>query len=238
MPKRSLQQRIRALPWQSVLEQLSAQGAVVAGSLLGAEECRSLIRLFEDDAMFRSRVSMERHAFGRGDYAYFAPPLPPLVRELREGLYGELAPTANAWAEALGQPTRYPGRFVRYVEECRRAGQARPTPLLLRYRKGGENRLHRDRYGPLQFPIQGMVVLNRPDEDYRGGEFLLVENRARQQSIGHSFSPKRGELLLFTGGERPVPGKRGMLRAAHRHGMSVLTHGERFALGVIFHNAT
>lgn len=234
----SVENRVRALRWPAIRDALFERGAVIAGPLLRAAECRSLRDLFSRDAPFRSRVSMERHQFGRGDYAYFSDPLPPLVSALRGALYRELAPLANTWAASLGKDASYPPTFARYEAQCRAGGQARPTPLLLRYRAGGHNRLHRDRYGPMEFPIQALVVLDRPGEDFEGGEFLVVENRARQQSIGSSFSPSRGELLLFAGGERPVPGKRGTLRATHRHGMSTLVRGERHALGIIFHNAS
>ncbi len=238
MAARELDERIQDLPWERIESALTEEGAVVAGPLLRAAECRALRALWSDDRVFRSRVAMGPRRYGVGDYAYFAEPLPPLVATLRTLLYGKLAPLANAWARAFGARAAFPASHARYRAECRAAGQTRPTPLLLRYRTGGRNRLHRDRYGPLEFPIQALVVLDRDGVDFEGGEFLLVENRPRQQSLASAFRPKRGDLLLFCGAERPVQGTRGVLRASHRHGMSALRKGERTALGVIFHDAS
>lgn len=232
-----LQSRISALPWGATQESLANHGFVNAGPVLDPEECSALIELFGDDANFRSRVVMGQHNFGEGEYAYFADPIPALVATLRKELYARVAPVANRWANELRRDERYPAGLTSYLKQCGGVGQTKPTPLLLHYRTGGYNRLHRDRYGELQFPIQGMVMLSRPGSDFEGGEFLLVENRPRQQSLGQALSPKLGELVLFAGGERPAPGRRGSLRASVRHGTSRITSGERFTLGVIFHNA-
>ncbi len=232
-----LRQRVAALPWSALTADLMERGHALAGPLLGGRECSELARSFDDDSRFRSRVVMERHNFGCGDYAYFADPLPRVVATLREALYPRLASVANDWAAALGRDDHYPETLAAYLAECGAAGQTKPTPLLLRYREEGYNRLHRDRYGALHFPLQGVVMLSRPGVDFEGGEFLLVENRARQQSLGHALRPKQGELVLFAGGDRPAAGARGVLRAAVRHGTSRVHAGERYTLGIIFHNA-
>lgn len=234
---RDLQRRIRALPWGAIEASLQTDGVASAGPVLDRDQCSALIELYDDDSKFRSRVVMGRHNFGEGDYAYFADPIPALVATLRKELYARVAPLANRWAEALRRDERYPASLAGYLEQCGGVGQTKPTPLLLRYQSGGYNRLHRDRYGELQFPIQAMVMLSRPGRDFCGGEFLLVENRARQQSLGRAVSPAQGGLVLFAGGERPAPGARGVVRASVRHGTSRIDTGVRFTLGVIFHNA-
>jgi len=180
---------------------------------------------------------MGRHRFGEGDYGYFAEPLPPLVSEVRESLYALLAPIAGRIASELGQPGDFPDTLSGWRAQCARAGQPHPTPLLLRYTAGGYNRLHQDLYGDLSFPLQATVLLSDPARDFTGGEFLLVENRPRQQSIGTALALERGEAVIFPVAERPVPGARGTLRASMRHGMSRLHEGERYALGIIFHDA-
>ncbi len=180
---------------------------------------------------------MARHRFGEGEYRYFGRPLPPLVETLRRTLYARLAPIANRMMEALSRPERYPPSLRAFLARCREAGQTRPTPLLLRYEAGGTNRLHQDLYGALAFPLQVTVLLSRPGRDFEGGEFLLLESRPRQQSLGEAIALAQGELVLFPVRERPVPGARATLRAAVRHGVSRVRSGERFALGVIFHDA-
>lgn len=213
------------------------QGFARTGQLLCADECRHLAALFRRDEVFRKRVVMGRQRFGEGDYGYFAEPLPPLVTSLREGLYAHLAPIAGRLSADLGGPPEFPATLAAWRARCARAGQPRPTPLLLRYTAGGYNRLHQDLYGELTFPLQVAVLLSEPGGDFTGGEFLLVENRPRQQSIGTAVALTRGEAVIFPVAERPVPGARGMLRASVRHGMSRLQTGERYALGIIFHDA-
>jgi hypothetical protein len=228
---------IDALAWPEIDAKLEVSGCTRAGPVLTQAQCDGLIALYEDDARFRKRVVMERHRFGRGDYAYFAHPLPEIVSELRRALYPRLAPIANRWAEALRRPERYPAQLDDFLERCHRAGQTKPTPLLLHYEKSGFNCLHRDLYGAHAFPLQAMIMLSEPAGDFAGGEFLVVENRARQQSIGTVLSPRRGELVIFAVNERPVSGKRGFTRASLRHGVSEVESGERYTLGVIFHDA-
>jgi hypothetical protein len=230
-------ERIEALGWLEIDAKLEASGCTLAGQVLTHAQCNALIALYEDDARFRKRVVMERHRFGRGDYAYLAHPLPEIVSELRRALYPRLAPIANRWAEALQRPERYPAQLDDFLERCHRAGQTKPTPLLLHYQKSGFNCLHRDLYGAHAFPLQVMVMLSDPGTDFTGGQFLVVENRARQQSIGTALSPSRGELVVFAVNERPVPSKRGFARAALRHGVSEVESGQRYTLGIIFHDA-
>jgi len=236
-----LRDRIEALDWASLLGQLDGEGHALTGPLLAPEECAALTALYADDTRFRKRIVMERYRYGVGDYAYFAHPLPPVVATLRETLYGRLAPLANGWAARLarsGAPQLpYPATLAAYLERCHAAGQQRPTPLLLRYAAGGYNCLHQDLYGSEAFPVQATCFLSRAGTDYRGGEFLLVEQRPRQQSRGTALSPVQGAVLLFASAARPVPGKRGVLRAHMRHGVSTVSGGNRFTLGIIFHDA-
>ena len=216
---------------------LRDQGFARIPALLDAAACRDLAQRFDDDGAFRSRVVMERHGFGRGRYAYFARPLPPLVESLRRDLYEALAPIANRMMETLGDPLRYPDALDGFLARCHQAGQGRPTPLLLRYGPGDYNRLHRDLYGPLLFPLQVTVLLSRPGRDFRGGEFLLLENRARQQARGRVVALAQGDAVVFPVDVFPTEGRRGPVRARMRHGVSELLDGQRFALGLIFHDA-
>lgn len=216
---------------------LAAKGYARSGPLLTEAECGALAALYPRDDVFRSRVEMARYRFGEGGYGYFARPLPRLVADLRGALYPRLAPIANRMMAALGRPARYPPRLAEFLARCHAAGQGRPTPLLLRYEAGGHNRLHQDLYGPLAFPLQAVIMLSRREVDYGGGEFLLVENRPRQQAKGEAVAAEQGEMIVFPVQERPVPGKRGMLRAGMRHGVSTIHRGERYALGIIFHDA-
>lgn len=223
--------------WSSIEASLSSQGFAVTPPVLTPEDCRALISLYGDDRVFRKRIVMARHAFGEGDYGYFAEPLPPLIQALRTGFYAGLAPIANRMMQAMRRDVRYPACLQDYRAVCADAGQTRPTPLMLRYGPGGYNRLHRDLYGELSFPIQATAMLSRPGEDFGGGQFLLVENRPRQQAIGTAVDLPQGCFILFPTNERPVQGARSILRASLRHGVSQVTRGERFTLGLIFHDA-
>jgi hypothetical protein len=207
------------------------------GRLLAAAECRELVALWDDERRFRSRVEMERHRFGVGEYKYFARPLPRLVEELRSLGYACLAPIANRWAEALGSRERYPARLADFLARCAAARQKRPTPLLLRYEAGGWNALHQDLYGEVAFPLQLAVFLSQPGRDYEGGSFLLVEQRPRAQSVGEALACDQGEAVVFANRYRPVRGSRGFYRGNVRHGVSRVESGRRYTLGVIFHDA-
>jgi hypothetical protein len=237
MAGKGISERLEALDWADVEETIRLRGHFRSRPILRPAECRALIARYDDDSVFRSRVVMGRHNFGAGDYAYFAEPLPDLVAALQAGLYAGLAPIANRMMAELGRAARYPPGLAAYRRRCRAAGQSKPTPLLLRYGPGGHNRLHRDLYGEHVFPLQVMAMLSRPERDFDGGAFLLVENRPRQQSLGEALTPVRGELVIFPVNERPVEGRRGVLRATVRHGVSRIEAGERFTLGIIFHDA-
>lgn len=237
MTETALRKRIRALDWPAIETAIAERGYARTRPVLTAATCRTLAALYPDDSRFRSRIDMARYRFGAGDYGYFAEPLPAVVAALRGALYQHLAPIANRMTAELGAEPRYPKSLEAYRRRCREAGQTKPTPLLLRYTAGGYNCLHRDLYGELLFPLQATIMLSRRGVDYEGGEFLLVENRPRQQSRGEAIAAEQGEMLIFPVYERPVEGKRGMLRAAMRHGVSRIHAGERYALGIIFHDA-
>jgi uncharacterized protein len=223
--------------WPDLLTGLDERGYAVLPGLLGERECRSVAALYADEAAFRSRVVMARHNFGRGEYKYLRYPLPSLIAELREALYPRLAPFANRWHKRLHLEPRFPARLDAYLARCHAAGQQRPTPLILKYETGDYNCLHQDLYGELVFPIQATVLLSKPDDDFTGGEFLLVEQRPRMQSKGEVVPLGQGDAVLFAVNFRPVTGTRGDYRVTIRHGVSRLHTGNRYTLGIIFHDA-
>jgi hypothetical protein len=225
------------LDWPRVAAALDAHGCAVIPGLLAPGDCRALAALYADEAPFRSRVVMARHGFGRGEYQYFAYPLPPRVAGLRTALYPGLAAIANRWHEALGIDARYPGDLPTFLDRCHRAGQTRPTPLLLRYGAGDYNCLHQDVYGEHVFPLQITCLLSSPGRDFTGGEFVLTEQRPRLQSRAEVVPLAQGDAVIFPVRHRPAAGSRGPYRATMRHGVSRLHTGERFTLGVIFHDA-
>ena len=229
--------RLQQVDWDAIARDLRERGWATTPPLLTAEECAEMIGLYGDDARFRSRVDMARFRFGEGEYKYFAAPLPPLVAELREHAYPPLAAVAGQWQEALGRDTRYPPTLRGFLAQCARGGQRKPTPLLLRYEAGGYNCLHQDIYGDIAFPLQMTCLLSRPGEDFTGGEFLLVEQRPRAQSRGEVVPLTQGQIVIFTTRERPARGTRGTYRVALRHGVSRVTSGRRYTLGIIFHDA-
>ncbi len=219
-------------------EALDEQGYVVLPRLLDASTCRTLIAGYGDEVRFRSRIVMARHNFGRGEYQYFAYPLPPVVQRLREALYEALAPIATAWAARMSTPTRYPKTLQAYLSRCHRAGQKRPTPLMLKYGPDDYNCLHQDLYGDAHFPLQVATLLSRPGKDFTGGELILTQQRPRMQSRASVVPLKRGDAVAFAVNDRPVAGTRGDYRVKMRHGVSTVTDGERYVLGLIFHDAT
>src|SRR5258708_3896835 len=233
----SLAQRVAALDWAEIERALDANGHATTSPLLEPDECQRLRQTYADAARFRSRIIMERHAFGRGEYQYFAHPLPDAVTALRQALYRRLVAIANRWGEALGRDERYPERLESFLARCHAAGQGRPTPLLLKYGADDYNCLHQDLYGPLAFPLQATILLSDPKPDFTRGEFLLVEQRPRQQSKGEVVRLGQGEAVIFAGNHRPVAGKRGPYRVNLRHGVSRVVSGERYTLGIIFHDA-
>ena len=228
---------IDRLDWAGPRYDLLERGYTRVEKVLSGEACAQFRECWERDALFRRRIVMERHGYGEGAYAYFADPLPDAVQALREGLYRHLAPLANEAMGRLGRQARYPADHADYRATCHAAGQTKPTPLLLRYGEGGYNRLHRDLYGELSFPFQAVFLLSEAGADYTGGEFLLVENRMRMQAMGEAVPMGQGDMVVFPVRDRPVAGKRGYVRAEMRHGVSRVRSGERFALGIIFHDA-
>lgn len=236
-PTPTWQKRLAAVSWEAAADSLAERGFARLGPLLPARECAGLAFLWTEAAAFRSRVVMERHRYGRGEYRYFAAPLPPAVRALREALYAPLAAIANRWQEAFGAGERFPADLAGFLERCHEAGQPRPTPLLLRYEAGGYNRLHQDRYGSVSFPLQATILLSRPEVDFEGGEIVLVEQRPRMQSRATAIALSRGEAIVFPNAERPVAGARGAVRVVTRHGVSEIRRGLRMTLGIIFHDA-
>jgi hypothetical protein len=236
-PDMSVRRRIAAADWDRVGSDLDARGFAAIERLLGAGECRSLASLYPDDTRFRSRIVMARHGFGRGEYKYFTYPLPEIVAALRAGIYPHLSGIANRWNEAMGLDVRYPAGHSAFLKRCHEAGQARPTPLLLQYGPGDFNCLHQDLYGPFVFPLQATILLSDPDRDFTGGEFLLVEQRPRAQSRAEVVPLRGGEAVIFAVNHRPVQGTRGVYRVALRHGVSRVRSGERYTLGIIFHDA-
>ena len=216
---------------------LDAQGWSVLPGLIAPDQCADLSAQYDSHALFRSHVVMARHGFGRGEYRYFAYPLPPLVQAFRESLYPLLAPLANRWHTRMGLETRFPDSHAAFLARCHAAGQPRPTPLLLRYGPGDYNCLHQDLYGPHVFPLQVAVLLSEPGADFAGGEFVLTEQRPRMQSRVEVVPLKKGDAVIFAVNDRPVAGTRGDYRVKMRHGVSRILAGQRHTLGIIFHDA-
>jgi hypothetical protein len=229
--------RVRAADWTAAAAALDAAGWAVLPGLLPAAACDAAVAFYSEASLFRSHVQMARHGFGRGEYRYFAYPLPPLVAELRDALYPRLAPVANHWNERMGRDGRFPAAHDDYLARCHAAGQTRPTPLLLQYGPGDYNCLHRDLYGAEVFPLQVAVLLSAPGADFTGGEFVLTEQRPRMQSRAAVVPLNKGDAVIFAVNERPVAGSRGDYRVAMRHGVSELRCGQRHTLGIIFHDA-
>jgi uncharacterized protein len=229
--------RVAGLEWTWITAELDAHGCALTGGVLTVAECRALAASYRSDALFRSRVIMARHGFGRGEYKYFADPLPPHVAALREALYPPLAAIANRWNVALDVERQFPAAHSAFLGECHAAGQVKPTPLLLAYGEGDYNCLHQDVYGEHVFPLQVAFLLSRPGEDFTGGELVLTEQRPRMQSRAEVVPLEQGCGVIFPVRERPVKGTRGVYRVNMRHGVSRLRSGQRHTLGIIFHDA-
>ena len=228
---------VDAFDWDAVSASLDAEGSARLEGLLLPGECEALAALYARDSLFRSKVTMERHGFGRGEYKYFAYPLPGLIAALREAMYPRLAPIANRWNAAMGIDTRFPATLSEYLRRCHKAGQRKPTPLLLRYGPGDYNCLHQDLYGEHVFPLQMTILLSAPGRDFRGGEFVMTEQRPRMQSRPQVVPLEQGDAVVFAVRHRPVKGARGTYRVNLRHGVSRVRSGQRHTLGVIFHDA-
>lgn len=229
--------RVDAQDWTRMAEDLDEHGYALSGSLLSADECRSLAALYAEDHRFRSTIEMSRHRFGSGEYRYFTDDLPPVVSELRAALYPKLLPIARMWAQRLGRPGSWPDELNDWIAQCHRAGQNRSAQILLRYGPGDWNALHRDLFGDMIFPLQVVIGLDAAGADYTGGEFLMVEQRPRAQSRGAAVTLPQGHGLVFTTRERPVRSTRGWSAAPMRHGVSVVRSGHRHTLGLVFHDA-
>ena len=229
--------QLGAVEWDRVGYELDERGWALTGPLLTPAERDALVASYSDDATFRSTVIMARHGFGRGEYRYFSYPLPGLVADLRPALYERLLPVANRWRQAVGVDDPFPDTHAEYLDRCHAAGQARPTPLILRYGPGDYNCLHQDLYGDLLFPLQAAFLLSEPGTDFTGGELVLTEQRPRMQSRVTVVPLQAGEAVIFAVNQRPVQGTRGTYRVAMRHGVSPLRSGSRHTLGIIFHDA-
>jgi hypothetical protein len=229
--------KIDALNWSEVETSLDRHGFAVVAGLLPRPGCRALAEQYDRDALYRSRVVMSRHGFGRGEYKYFAYPLPEPIATLRRAIYPHLAPIANRWNQAMGMEARYPKTHAAFIERCHAAGQLRPTPLILQYEENDYNCLHQDLYGEHVFPLQVAILLSEPSRDFTGGEFVLTEQRPRMQSRVEVVPLQQGDAVVFAVSHRPVQGTRGPYRVNLRHGVSRLRSGRRHTLGVIFHDA-
>lgn len=225
------------MDWERLTADLDADGYAILPPLLSPAQCASLVKDYEIDALFRSRVVMARHGFGRGEYKYFAYPLPGLVLSLRTTLYLQLVEIANRWNEAMNIAVRYPDEHKEFLDRCHGAGQIRPTPLLLRYEEGDYNCLHQDLYGEHVFPLQIAFLLSKPEQDFTGGEFVLTEQRPRMQSRATVVPLVQGSAVVFAVNNRPVRGTRGTYRVKMRHGVSRVRSGTRHTLGILFHDA-
>ena len=230
-------ERVAALDWERIAQDLDSHGCATVSAMLSPTECETLAQTYASDTAFRSRVVMARHGFGKGEYKYFAHPLPDAVSQLRTELYPQLAHIANRWNEALGIDVRYPDAHAAFLERCHQDGQTRPTPLLLRYGEGDYNCLHQDLYGEHVFPLQVAVLLSSPGRDFIGGEFVLTEQRPRMQSRAEVVPLGQGDAVIFPVHHRPVKGTRGYYRVNLRHGVSRLRSGHRHTVGIIFHDA-
>jgi len=230
-------ERVVDIDWPQVSDELDAQGAALIERLMSPAECEAVSAMYANDGRFRSRVVMERHGFGRGEYKYFDYPLPDPVAGLRAALYLRLAPIANRWSAAMGAAARFPQRHAAFLERCHAAGQTRPTPLLLQYGPGDYNCLHQDLYGEHVFPLQVVVLLSEPDRDFSGGEFVMTEQRPRMQSRPMVLPLRQGDAAVIAVRERPVQGTRGVYRVNLRHGVSRVRAGHRHTLGIVFHDA-
>ena len=233
----NLQQRIDNIDSEKLSAGLNNQGFALVPQLLTPAECAQLTQDYPAGNLYRKTVVMERHQYGLGEYKYFTYPLPAVVQQLRRGIYPLLAPVANGWMSMLNLPHSFPDTLDELLSYCHTEGQLKPTPLILQYGASGYNALHQDLYGKVFFPMQAVIMLSRAGTDYTGGEFILVEQRPRAQSVARALSPAQGDMLVFTTNYRPVPGARGYRRVNMRHGVSEITGGNRYSLGLIFHDA-
>jgi uncharacterized protein len=229
---------ISNMDWSTYLSAIDERGYALIPGLLSPGECAHLRGFYHDGPLFRSVIDMKRYRFGQGEYKYFNYPLPPMIQVLREQLYTQLVPLANTWMQRLGIDIEYPQDHVALIARCHASHQRRPTPLILNYKPGGYNTLHQDLYGEVYFPFQVVFVLTQPGQDHTGGEFVLTEQVPRAQSRAEVIVPQQGDAVIFTTNFRPIQGSRGYYRAVMKHGVSEVKSGERYSLGIIFHDAT
>lgn len=230
-------QSLEAINWQSVTENMNEKGFAVLKNLLSDTECEALKHDYSMGTLYRKTIVMERYRFGKGEYKYFNYPLPDLIQNIRQSVYPHLAPIANGWMESLGMEKRFPAKFADLQKLSHANKQDKPTVLILKYGQGGHNTLHQDLYGDVFFPLQLVLFLSRPNEDFTGGEFVMTQQTPRAQSKASVLQPNKGDVLIFTTNFRPVKGSRGYYRASMKHGVSELHEGERYTLGIIFHDA-
>ncbi len=232
-----IKQKIASTDWQKVVEEMHEKGFAIISNLLINEHCAEMIDNYNKPNAYRKTVVMERYRFGLGEYKYFNYPLPNLIQSIRESIYPKLAPIANAWMKVLNIDTIFPSTHQELLERCNANNQTKATVLILKYGKGGYNTLHQDVYGDVYFPIQTVLFLNEPDQDFTGGEFVLTQQTPRAQSKAIVLKPKKGDMLIFTTNFRPVKGTKGYYRVNMKHGVSEILSGERHTLGIIFHDA-
>ncbi len=233
-----IKNKLNQIDWQVIAEEINQKGYAIVPNILNSQECQDLITNFTADALYRKTVIMERYRFGKGAYKYYKYPLPKIIQTIRETLYPKLAPIANLWMKALKTNTTFPTTLQELQNQCHNNNQLLPTPLILKYNKGGFNTLHQDLYGDIYFPLQTVVFLNEANTDYTGGEFVLTQQIPRAQTKAIVLSPKKGDMLIFTTNFRPIKGVKGYYRAPMKHGVSEVHSGERHTLGIIFHDAT
>lgn len=232
-----VKEKIASIDWQNIVEEMHAKGFAIIPKLLTNEQCTELIRSYNNPHSYRKTVVMERYRFGLGEYKYFNYPLPNLIQSIRESIYPKLAPIANAWMKVLNIATLFPDALQDLLKQCNENNQTKATVLILKYGKGGHNTLHQDLYGDVYFPIQIVLFLNEPEQDFTGGEFVLTQQTPRAQSKAIVLKPKKGDMLIFTTNFRPVKGSKGYYRVNMKHGVSEIHSGERHTVGIIFHDA-
>lgn len=232
-----MKDRIDSLNWTAISAGMDNKGYTLVKNILTTDECDALTAQYHDEQLYRKTIVMERHHYGRGEYKYFKYPLPCLIQQLRETVYPKLAPIANNWMQQLNKDQRFPDNLDELLQLCHAQEQLRPTPLILQYTQGGYNAMHQDLYGEIFFPMQLVFVLDEPGTDYEGGEFILLEQKPREQSRAMVLKPQKGDMVLFTTNFRPAKGSKGYHRVNMKHGISEITAGQRRSMGIIFHDA-
>lgn len=232
-----MKEKLQEIDWDLVTDRMHEKGFAIIPGLLSDEQCEMLKGGYNNPTAYRKTVIMERYRFGLGEYKYYNYPLPDIIQQIRTGIYPHLAPIANAWFEALNINTEFPPAHRELLQQCQLNNQEKATVLILKYGKGGHNTLHQDLYGDIYFPMQIVVFLSEPERDYTGGEFVLTEQIPRAQSKAIVLKPKKGDILIFTTNFRPVKGTKGYYRVNMKHGVSEIHEGERYTLGIIFHDA-